>query len=131
MLEFYLQVSNLCLSMSESLTNVSACRCMTHGFAVIMGSVFGHAWTANIIKQCQRLVSCTKQGHEMQAWVHAEYNSMKAEPEHKDVTWLVQAAATQHTIACTQCSGWNQHFTLYSLSIVLSRAKGLPSSKKL
>ena len=36
---------------------------MMHGFALIMGSVFGHKWAAIVLKQCQKLVTVTKASH--------------------------------------------------------------------
>ncbi|KAL3144250.1 hypothetical protein ABBQ32_004024 [Trebouxia sp. C0010 RCD-2024] len=33
-------------------------RCMMHGFALTMGSVFGHPWAAGILKACKALSHC-------------------------------------------------------------------------
>ncbi|KAL0029035.1 hypothetical protein WJX77_001010 [Trebouxia sp. C0004] len=39
----------------EKYPHLAIQRCMMHGFALIMGSVFGHSWAVNILKQCQKL----------------------------------------------------------------------------
>ncbi|KAL0018596.1 hypothetical protein WJX77_004222 [Trebouxia sp. C0004] len=42
----------------EKYPHLAIPRCMMHGFALIMGSVFGHSWAVNILKQCQKLRGC-------------------------------------------------------------------------
>lgn len=67
-----------------------------HGFALIMGSVFGHKSAVHIISKCQKLVTSTDSCHELKQWVHEEYVTLKkSSPQHKKLTWLVQAATTR------------------------------------
>ncbi len=67
-----------------------------HGFALIMGSVFGHKVAVNVIKKCQKLVTSTKSSNKLKHWVHEEYLTLKKHsPKHKKLTWLVQAATTR------------------------------------
>ncbi|DBA74011.1 TPA: hypothetical protein ACH3X1_010835 [Trebouxia sp. C0004] len=47
-------------------------RCMMHGFALIMGSVFGHKSAVHIISKCQKLVTLTKSSYKLKRWVHEE-----------------------------------------------------------
>lgn len=69
---------------------------MMHGFALIMGSTFGHKKPLDVIKKCQKLVTATKQSHKVKHWVHEEYVHLKQHsPKHKKMTWLVQAATTR------------------------------------
>lgn len=69
---------------------------MMHGFALIMGSTFGHKKSLDVIKKCQKLVTATKQSHKVKHWVHEEYVHLKQHsPKHKKMTWLVQAATTR------------------------------------
>ncbi|KAL0017835.1 hypothetical protein WJX77_012559 [Trebouxia sp. C0004] len=44
----------------EKYPHLAIQRCMMHGFALIMGSVFGHSWAVNILKQCQKLTAAVK-----------------------------------------------------------------------
>ena len=61
-----------------------------------MGSVFGHTSAVNIIDQCQKLVTSTKSSHKLKHCVHEEYETLKKSgPQHKKLTWLVQAVITR------------------------------------
>jgi len=80
---------------------VCACSFLVVGDALIMGSVFGHTSAVNIINKCQKLVTWTKSSHKLKHWVHEEYETLKKSsptedgPQHKKLTWLVQAATTR------------------------------------
>lgn len=74
---------------------------MMHGFALIMGPVFGHKSAVNIIKKCQKLVTSTKSSHKLKHWVHEEYLQLKKHsPKDKKLTWLVQASTTRFSSNC-------------------------------
>ncbi|KAL0036932.1 hypothetical protein WJX77_005657 [Trebouxia sp. C0004] len=71
-----------------------------HGFALIMGSVFGHKSAVHIISKCQKLVTSSESqiesSHKLKHWVHEEYVTVKkSSPQHKKLAWLVQAATTR------------------------------------
>jgi len=68
-----------------------------HGFALIMGSVFGHSWAVKVLKQCQKLVTSTKASHKLRHWLRTEMDLLKlSDPVlYKDLTWLVLAATTR------------------------------------
>jgi len=70
---------------------------MMHGFALIMGSVFGHSWAVKVLKQCQKLVISTKASHKLRHWLRTEMDLLKlSDPVlYKDLTWLVLAATTR------------------------------------
>ena len=73
------------------------CRCMMHGFALIMGSIFGHSWANKTLKKCQKLVTATKASHKLRKWMRDEMALLKqTNPvKYKDLTWLVVAATTR------------------------------------
>lgn len=67
-----------------------------HGFALMMGSVFGHKWAAIVLKQCQKLVTVTKASHKLRFWLRTEMDLLKLSDHvlYKDLTWLVTIATT-------------------------------------
>jgi len=72
------------------------CRCMMHGYALVMGSVFEHPWARNILKLCQTLVSVVKSSHKLTDWLRVEFQLLRDnDVQHKHLTWLVQAATTR------------------------------------
>ncbi|DBB00771.1 TPA: hypothetical protein ACH3X1_000703 [Trebouxia sp. C0004] len=85
-------------------------RCMMHGYALVMGSVFGHPWARNILKLCQSLVSAVKSSHKLTNWLRVEFQLLRDnDVQHKHLTWLYmlqQLDSHPCTIACTQCMLW-------------------------
>lgn len=53
-------------------------RCMMHGYALVMGSVFGFPWARSILKLCQSLVSSVKSSHKLTNWLRDEIRLLKA-----------------------------------------------------
>lgn len=84
--ELWLQTDIVCLS-----------RCMMHGFALTMGSVFGHPWAAGILKACKAIVTTVTKSHNLRAWLKEQIKQLKKLPGYKHLTWLVQAATTRFT----------------------------------
>lgn len=70
---------------------------MMHGFALIMGSVFGHSWAKKTLKKCQKLVTVVKASHKLSKWMRDEMAMLKQTNPvvYKDLTWLVVAATTR------------------------------------
>lgn len=93
--QFHLCASTLCTS-HRSVDQTVFCRCMMHGYALVMGSVFGHPWARNILKLCQSLVSAIKSSHKLTKWLRVEFNLLRGnDVQYKHLTWLVQAATTR------------------------------------
>ncbi len=68
-----------------------------HGFALVMGSVFGFPWAAAILKSCNKLVRTINASHNLTNWLRDEIKGLKNLPAYKHLTWLVQAATTRFT----------------------------------
>ena len=61
-----------------------------HGYALVMGSVFGHPWARKILKLCQSLVSAVKSSHKLTNWLTVEFQLLRDnDVQHKHLTWLV------------------------------------------
>jgi len=88
-----------------------------HGFAHMMGSVFGHKWAAIVLKQCQKLVTVTKASHKLRFWLRTEMDLLKlSDPVlYKDLTWLVTIATTHfvdiqlHAVSVALTAGIPEH----------------------
>ncbi|KAL0022371.1 hypothetical protein WJX77_005258 [Trebouxia sp. C0004] len=72
-------------------------RYMMHGFALTMGSVFGHKLAIGILKKCKAIVTTVTSGQKLTNWLRAQIADLKKTAAYKHLAWLVQAATTRFT----------------------------------
>ncbi|KAL3141789.1 hypothetical protein ABBQ32_004463 [Trebouxia sp. C0010 RCD-2024] len=84
------------LLVKEAYPHINVQRCMMHGFALIMGSTFGHKKPLDVIKKCQKLVTATKQSHKVKHWVHEEYVHLPRD---------IQSLGNQDQVPTSVCQG--------------------------
>lgn len=84
----YLQNTAKC----SSLIAEQLCRCMMHGFSLLMVSVFGHSFAASVVKACSKLVAVVRKSQNLGKWLTAE---IARDPEYRGPRKLHQAATTR------------------------------------
>ena len=65
-----------------------------HGFALTIGSVFGHKWAIGILTKCKAIVTTVTAGQKLTDWLRAQIAELRKTAAFKHLAWLVQAATT-------------------------------------
>ncbi len=81
---------------AEPVCHARACRCMMHGFALVIGSLLAHSWAASIIKRAQVLVRYFRNSHQQ----HAKLQQLA---EQQGITIGLQRANTTRFTSAYLC----------------------------